>query len=45
MLGRTRYVLRAGDVLLIFNAPGNGIVAEDGGAPWAGVTDVELPFP
>ena len=24
---------------------GNGIVAVDDGAAWAGVTDVELPFP
>jgi hypothetical protein len=31
-------------VTLTANA-GAGIIAADGGAPWAGVTDVELPFP
>ena len=32
------------DVLLTAGAD-NGIVAAEGGEPWAGVSDVELPFP
>jgi hypothetical protein len=33
-----------GPGIVLSAAAGNGIVAADGGGPWAGVADVELPF-
>ena len=35
----------AGDAVTLSVAAGNGIVAEDGGAAWNGVTNLTLPFP
>ena len=34
-----------GPGVILTAAAGNGIVAADGGAAWAGVTDLSLPFP
>ena len=35
----------AGDAVTLTATAANGVVAADGGAAWAGVTAVELPFP
>ena len=34
-----------GEGITLWATGATGIVAADGGAMWAGVTDVELPFP